>query len=488
MTCLPSPASPPRPLARVLPLLLLSVLLSSTAAAADRPNLLFVLSDDQRNDFLGSAGHPFLQTPHLDALAERGTRFENAFVTTSICAASRATILTGLYETGHGFTFGTPPLEADELAASYPALLRQAGYRTGFFGKFGVAIADQVQGRGLNGSGPWQDRMFDEFAAINRNPYFKTQPDGTLRHTSDLIGDRGVAFIESAAGGDGKRQPWCLSISFNAGHAEDWDRTRHYPYPFAEAGLYENADIPEPLVSRDFWERLPAFFHRSMHRERYAWRWDTPEKYRHNYRNYCRLLTGMDRNVGRLVDAIDRTGQRGQTVVVFIGDNGYYAGSRGFAGKWSHYEESLRVPLIIDAPRGPEGQLRTEVALNLDIAPTLLDFAGVAIPDAYQGRSLKALAVSDAEPDWRTDFLIEHRMNNAKIPQYEGVRTPTLKYARYVDQTGDADEDGVADGEFLHDLAADPQELTNLAADPAYRDRLETLRKQTDELLDAARQ
>ena len=485
MTCLPSPASPPRPLARVLPLLLLSVLLSSTAAAADRPNLLFVLSDDQRNDFLGSAGHPFLQTPHLDALAERGTRFENAFVTTSICAASRATILTGLYETGHGFTFGTPPLEADELAASYPALLRQAGYRTGFFGKFGVAIADQVQGRGLNGSGPWQDRMFDEFAAINRNPYFKTQPDGTLRHTSDLIGDRGVAFIESAAGGDGKRQPWCLSISFNAGHAEDWDRTRHYPYPFAEAGLYENADIPEPLVSRDFWERLPAFFHRSMHRERYAWRWDTPEKYRHNYRNYCRLLTGMDRNVGRLVDAIDRTGQRGQTVVVFIGDNGYYAGSRGFAGKWSHYEESLRVPLLIAGPGTQRDAVSPATVLNLDIAPTILDFAGINPPASYQGTSLRSLAAGESPDDWRTDFYIEHRMDRFDIPQYEGVRGPRFKYARYVNELTDPDGDGVFTGEFLHDRDTDPQERRNLATDPAYREQLDAMRQQTDAFFNA---
>ena len=460
---------------------------ASESAAADRPNILFVLSDDQRSDHLGCAGHPFLQTPHLDSVAATGVRFENAFVTTSICAASRATILTGLYESSHDFTFGTAPLAAEHLETSYPAKLREFGYRTGFFGKFGMSIAGQPKGKGHNGGGPWVDRMFDVFEPINRNPYFREQADGTLRHTSDLIGDRAVAFIEAEASREDDR-PWCLSISFNAGHAEDSDKQRHYPYPFAEAGLYEQADVPEPLVDREFWRQLPAFFHDSMHRDRYAWRWDTPEKYRHNYINYCRMLTGLDRNVGRMLAAIDRAGQTESTVVIFLGDNGYYAGSRGFAGKWSHYEESLRVPLIVRIPGGASGVVTDQVALNLDIAPTMLDLAGVDIPDKYEGRSLAAITKDGDEPGLRDTFFIEHRMDRDDIPQYEGVRGPQLrsgryslfKYARYTQETDDPDGDGVATGEFLHDLETDPQELTNLAADPAHRDTLDAMRNQTD--------
>ena len=458
-------------------LLLLSFVGADDAAAVDRPNILFVLSDDQRADSLGCAGHPFLQTPHLDALAARGVRFENAFVTTSICAASRATILTGLYESSHDFTFGQPPLEAEELAASYPALLREAGYRTGFFGKFGVSIEGQPGKRGHNGGGPWQDRMFDVFEAINRNPYFHEQPDGTLRHTSDLIGDRGVAFIESEAAAE---SPWCLSISFNAGHAEDRDKVQHYPNPQAEAGLYENASVPEPTVERDFWKQLPEFFHNSMHRDRYVWRWGTAEKYRRNYVAYCRLLSGMDRNVGRLVEAIDRTRQAERTVVIFIGDNGYYAGSRGFAGKWSHFEESLRVPLIIAGPGSVQDAVVRQIGLNLDIAPTILDYAGVSVPKSYEGESLRPIVEGESPRHWRDAFFIEHRMNNDGIPKYEGVRGSRFKYARYTDAMDDPDGDGVAVGEFLHDLNADPQERVNLAADPEYRDRLTKYREQSD--------
>ena len=460
-----------------------AVLLLAVAAAS--PNVLFVLSDDHRHDHLSTAGHPFLQTPHLDSVAQRGVRFENAFVTTAICAASRATILTGLYESSHGYTFGKPALAAEVLEASYPAQLKAAGYRTGFYGKFGVALVEGQTNRGgqptNNGGGPWMDRMFTEHEVINRNPYFKEQPDGTVRHTTDLIGDRAVAFIESSK----QEQPWCLSVSFNAGHAEDSDKERHYPYPPSEALLYERASVPEPLVERDFWQQLPAFFHTSMHRDRYGWRWDTPEKYRHNYVNYCRMLTGLDRNVGRMLAAIERAGATENTVVIFMGDNGYYLGSRGFAGKWSHYEESLRVPLLIAGPGTQRDAVSPATVLNLDIAPTILDFAGINPPASYQGTSLRSLAAGESPDDWRTDFYIEHRMDRFDIPQYEGVRGPRFKYARYVNELTDPDGDGVFTGEFLHDRDADPQERRNLAADPAYREQLDALRQQTDAFFNA---
>ena len=461
----------------------------SSAQPSERMNILFILSDDHRSDFLSCAGHPVLQTPAIDSLARRGTRFENAFVTTAICAASRATILTGLYETSHGFTFKEGPLDDDELAASYPMQLREAGYRTGFYGKFGVEVpgARYLSGYTIvNGQrGPpaeWIDRMFSDYEQIHRQPYFKNQPDGTVRHTSDLIGDRGVDFIRDAASDE---QPWCLSISFNAGHAEDGDKARHYPFPPSEAGLYAQASIPPPRYPTDEWEKLPKFFHNSMQRQRYFWRWDTPEKYRKNMTDYLRLLSGMDRNIGRMLEALELTDQTDRTAVIFIGDNGYYAGSRGFAGKWSHHEESLRVPLVIALPGGPE-QIRSEEALNLDMAPTMLDLAGVEAPAAYQGRSLKAIAEGATPDAWRDDFFIEHRMREESIPKYEGVRAGSLKYARYIDHLAEADDEdgnGVFVGEFLHDLDADPSERTNYAADPTYRDRLDRLRARTDEYL-----
>ena len=179
------------------------------AKAADQPNIIFFLSDDHRWDRLGCAGHPFLKTPTLDRLAKEGVRFSNMFVTTSICAASRATLLTGLYERTHQFTFGTPPIAGKFSQASYPAVLRGAGYRTGFIGKFGVKVA-QVD----------REAMFDSFQPIGRNPYLKKQPDGSLRHESELAGDRAIEFINQYKGST----PFCLSVSFNAAHVEDGDK------------------------------------------------------------------------------------------------------------------------------------------------------------------------------------------------------------------------------------------------------------------------
>ena len=198
---------------------------SAQAVESESPNILFFLSDDQRSDQFGAADHPVLHTPTIDALAAEGTLFTNAFVTTAICAASRATILTGLVERSHRFTFGTPPIENRHTDLSYPALLRDAGYRTGFVGKFGMEVE----------SGAIRT-MFDVFEPLDRNPYFRIQPDGTTRHVSEIKADRAVQFLKT----HDRRQPFALSVSFNAPHAEDIDHENHYPWPPALNGLYDN--------------------------------------------------------------------------------------------------------------------------------------------------------------------------------------------------------------------------------------------------------
>ncbi|MDA1164866.1 MAG: sulfatase [Planctomycetota bacterium] len=446
-------------------LTVLSISVSRTAFAAERPNVIFFLSDDQRADFLGCAGHPILKTPNIDALATRGTRFQNAFVTTSICAASRATLFTGLWERSHKYTFGTPAIDAAKIDASYPAMLKRAGFRTGFVGKFGVSA-------GPGGT----DRMFDSFVPLNRNPYFKKQSDGTLRHLTDITGDKAIEFLDSCKAD----QPFCLSVSFNAAHAEDSDKKNHYPWPPSENGLYDDVTIPEPLVRTDFWKELPDFFQNGMHRERWFWRWDTSEKYQHNVKAYYRMITGLDRNIGRVLTALSQKGLAENTVVVFMGDNGYYKGSRGFAGKWSHYEESLRVPLVICDPRTVEasrGRVESRVALNVDVPATILSVA-LGQPDAsYQGRNLQPLVNDQSVENWRTDFFCEHLMDNASIPKYEGVRGERYVYARYFQN--------MPGGEFLHDLQTDPQQLKNFVNDPAYAETLTRMRARCIELRDS---
>jgi arylsulfatase A-like enzyme len=437
--------------------LLILPVLATTPLLANRPNLLFVLSDDHRHDFLGCAGHPVVQTPTIDSLAANGIRFRNAFVTTSICAASRATILSGLTERSHGYTFGTPKLHRDWIAQSYPALLREQGYHTGLVGKFGVAI-----------SGNPKQEMFDWFQPVGRNPYIK-EIDGHNRHATDLIGDKAIQFVTDAP----SDRPFCLSISFNAAHAEDSDKSKHYPPPAREQAMYVDCEVDQPRLVDSF-ETLPDFLKQSMNRDRWYWRWDTPEKYDRNVRNYYRMISGLDRNIGRVLDAIQMTGRSDNTVVIFMGDNGYYKGDRGLAGKWSHFEESLRVPLILFDPRATnKGQAITSdaIVLNLDIAPTLLDYADIDPPEHYQGKSLRRFTEQSHPTSWRDSFTCEHLMEHKSIPKWEGIRTERFTYAKYFQQDPPY--------EFLNDRQTDPDQLKNLVDDPNYVGTLRQLRDET---------
>jgi arylsulfatase A-like enzyme len=447
---------------------LASPLLSLAQEKPSRPNLIFFLIDDQRNDTLGCAGHPLLKTPVVDDLARNGVRFQNAFVTTSICAASRASLFTGLYETTHGYTFGTPPVRADHGGMSYPAVLRREGYRTGFIGKFGVGMPGEVR-----------KEMFDYFRPMGRNPYLKKQKDGTTRHETEIDGDRAVEFLSDQP----RDQPFCLSVSFNSVHAEDNDKDMQFPYPKEVAGLYTNDTMPEPRLSDPaIFAAQPEFLRKSMNRQRYHWRWDTPEKYQKNMRNYFRMISGVDRVIGRVREALEKQGLAENTIIIYMGDNGYYMGDRGFAGKWSHYEESLRVPLIVYDPRRPatdRGKVPSAMALNVDVPATILAMAGIEVPTHYQGRSLLPLLSGRPPADWRTDFFCEHRMNHAAIPKWEGVRDQRYVYARYYEQRPVY--------EFLHDLQADPDQLKNFAGDTGYADTLARLRTRCDLLRDRYR-
>ncbi len=446
-----------------LRLLILAIALASflaSAAAGQRPNIIFILSDDHRADVLGCAGHPVVKTPNIDKLAQAGVRYSNAFVTTSICAASRATLLTGLLERSHRYTFGKAPISKANVADSYPAQLKAAGYRTGFVGKFGVKV---------DGGKVAIESMFDSYVPVWRSISSENSSDGLPRHFTDVAGDKAIEFIASNPAG----QPFCLSLSFNAAHAEDGDKKNHYPYPATEEGLYQDIKMPRPkLDAKEHFDAQPEFLRESMNRDRYFWRWDSDEKYDRNMRNYFRMLSGMDRNVGRVLAELKSRELTDNTVVIFMGDNGYYMGERGFAGKWSHYEESLRVPLVVFDPRDESkgGVVSKDIALNLDIAPTILRYAELATPDGYQGRALQSFA--GVLP--RDGFFCEHRMENKRIPKWEGFRGRRYVYANYYEQESNS--------EFLHDLKKDPDQLLNLTTDPTQKKLLDEMRVKTREL------
>ena len=426
--------------------------------SAKRPNIILLLTDDQRNDTLGCAGHPVVQTPNIDELAGQGVRFENCFVTTSICAASRASIFTGLHERSHGYTFGKPAVNQNYTLSSYPALLRSSGYRTGFIGKYGCRMEND-------------GHMFDYINKVS-GPGYLEQADGTKMESTEVMGGLANKFIK-----ENDSRPFCLSVSFHATHANDSNKTPgkgHYPYPQWTSKLYNDDTMPSPNLSDPkYFRTLPDFLKKSMNRKRFYWRWDTPEKYQINMRSYLRMLSGIDMVVGQLVETLKEYELADNTVIIYTADNGYYMGDRGFAGKWSHFEQSLRVPLVVYDPRLPskhQGRTVDPMVLNVDLAPTILGLAKLPIPKHYQGRSLLPVMtkISSKGLDWREDIFCEHLMEHKDIPKWEGVRTERYKYARYFEQDPPF--------EFLHDVKKDPTELNNLASDPKYKNVLDLMR------------
>jgi arylsulfatase A-like enzyme len=438
---------------------------SGTAAAADeprQPNIVFLLADDMRWDAMGCAGNPIIKTPALDDLAARGVRFKNAFVTTAICAASRASILTGLHERTHRYTFGTRPITAEHIGMSYPVLLRKAGYRTGFVGKFGVGVP------------PGSTRqMFDSFVPLDRTPYWKKQPDGSMKHLTDIEGEKAMEFIRQCK----PDEPFCLSVSFNAPHAEDND-PRQYFWQKEVDDLYRDARFPVPK-SMSIFEQQPEFLRKTESRVRFGWRFEEPKKYQEMVAGYYRMISGVDRVVGGIRETLAKAGHERDTVIIFSSDNGYFLGERGFADKWYIYEPSVRVPLIIHDPRLPKstaGRTDDRMALNIDIAPTILDLAGCPVPKEMQGRSLVPLLKGDPVPDWRKDFFYEHLFERNNIPKSEGVRTERFTYVRWFEQKPVVEE--------LYDHTADFDQVHDLIADPRFAEVRDALRKRTTELRD----
>lgn len=435
-----------------------------------RPNILLLFADDQRNHTLGCAGHPIVQSPNIDQLASEGVRFENAFVTTSTCWVSRACLFTGCYERKHLYRVTPGPLDPDLCRSSYFSVLKKAGYRTGHLGKEHVAISD-----------PSAAAMFDVRRKLGRNPYFKKQDDGSERHETQILGDWAIEFLNEQP----KNQPFCLQLSFNATHAEDRDKRPgigHYPWPKVTDGMYDDQQMPQPRLNDPaIYDAQPDFLKKSINRERYFWRWDTPEKYQTNMRAYYRMISGIDHVVGRLVRQLEKLKLADNTIIIYTADNGYYLGDRGFAGKWTHYEQSLRVPLIIYDPRLPNakrGRVLEEIAINSDLASTMIEFAGLPKPASHTGRSLVPLVQGQNVTDWRTDFLCEFLAIPKTIPRWEGVRGTRWVYARYF-----VDGPDQTPYEFLYDLEKDPDQLNNLAEDNKSASALEKMRARCDALI-----
>ena len=431
-------------------------------AQEQRPNVIFILTDDQRWDAMGYPHNSIIQTPNMDQLAREGVYFENSFVTTPICAASRASIMTGMYERSHHFTFGTPPLSEELVDITYPQLLKDNGYKTGFIGKFGMRYENKLDTTMFD----YYRRPGEQFWATT---YYRLTADHTgHKHLTTELGNLSIDFLDKFSGDE----PFCLSLSFHAPHAEDVD-PRQYIYPLELDSLYANIDIPDPeLLDQYYYEQQPQWVKDGLSKVRWYWRFNTPEKYQEMVKGYYRMISGIDIQLGRIRAKLEELGIADNTIIIFMGDNGYFLGERQLAGKWLMYDNSLRVPLMIYDPRQAHGMHNSELALNIDIAPTILTYAGIAIPPEIQGAPLQKAI--DIDPNWRKAFLTEHLMETPKIPKSEGIRTKEWKYFRYVDHP---------EWEELYHLVIDPSESNNLAKDESYQSKLDEMRAQLDDMI-----
>ncbi len=420
------------------------------------PNIILLVADDQRWDTLGITGNPVIQTPQLDRLGREGVVFDHMFVTTSICATSRASIFTGQYARRHGVWDFSTELSVSQLNETYLGVLKQAGYRIGFVGKWGV------------GNPPAGILDFDRAFPGQGNYWFQDGP--RRRHLTEWMGDQAVQFL---VGASEDSRPFCLSVSFKAPHVQDSYDLSQNPFPYGPetAALYRDDSIEAPRTAApDFFERLPTIIQDSENRMRWAVRFWGPSRYQESVKGYYRLISGIDNVVGRIRESLQQLDLDRNTVILFTGDNGFFLGESGLAGKWLPHEPSIRVPLLVYDPRagtGASGRRIDELVLNIDLAPTIVQLAGQAIPKRMQGKSLLALIQGEAG-GWRNEFFYEHLFEHPRIPRSEGVRTQRWKYFRYIDTDPLIEE--------LYDLKTDPFEEHNLAGDPDFADDLHEMR------------
>jgi arylsulfatase A-like enzyme len=432
--------------------------------AGARPNLLFVFTDDQAQSCVGCLGNPHIQTPNLDQLAAEGVLFRNAFVTTAICCSNRACILTGQYMRRHGIEDFKQPLSEAAMGQSYAVLLQDSGYRTGFLGKFAVGRdAEEVRSLSLPA------HRFDFWYGFPQSINFLQEDAAGKHYLTTRMEEEAVKFIQSQP----KDRPFCLTVALKEPHGPT-----NYFDPDVE-DIYADALIPPPSTfTQQHYDALPKFIQQSLAGAGGLDRLQDPQKLLQQMRTAYRLITRADLALGRLREALRVAGLDRNTIIIYTSDHGSFLGAHGLTGKWLMHEESIRVPLVIYDPRRAvraQPQQSDEMVLSIDLAPTMLELAGVAVPPSMQGQSMVPL-LHGTNADWRSDWYYEHSYANPPqhaIPKSVGVRSKDWKYVRYTDFQPPVEQ--------LFHLSVDPREERDLASDPSYQERLSQLRQRCDQ-------
>jgi N-acetylglucosamine-6-sulfatase len=447
--------------------------LNSKPQLSEKPNIIFILADDHRYDALGFAGHPFLETPNMDKMAGEGVYFERAVVTTSLCSPSRASILTGLYAHNHGVINNYNPVDA--ALTFFPEYLQKEGYTTALIGKWhmGGEFDDPQRGFDYWLSFKGQGSYWADGTGTSREVP-QESPDGfningkrvpQEGYITDELTDYAIDYLNDRKADE----PFFLYVSHKAVHADFVAADRHLGRYKDEKLILENHDYkdkPMWLINQrnsrhgvDFGYYIPDFDLNTY------------------YQRYCETLLAVDENLGRILKWVEENEQFQNTIVIYMGDNGFHFGERGIIDKRTAYEVSIRVPLLLWWPgKVKKGLVIEELVANIDIAPSLLDIAGIKVPDHMDGESFKPL-IEEKEINWREEILYEYywERNYPYTPTMHALIGDRYKFIRY---------QGIWDMDELYDLQNDPDETHNLINDEAYQAMTDEYRSKLFDLLD----
>jgi arylsulfatase A-like enzyme len=445
---------------------------AAQSRAQARPNFVFILVDDLRYNALACTGHPFARTPHIDRIAREGVNFTNAFVTTPLCSPSRGCFLTGQYVHTHGIRDNTNRNEQSHQLVTFPRLLHDAGYRTGYVGKWHMGNDDMPR------------PGFDRWVSFRGQGVYDDPPlnvDGKpvqgAGYMTDLLNGHAAEFLDRK-----HDKPFCLYLAHKAIHGPFTPPARH-------ADLYAGQAIVRRASAKDTLEGKPALRRplpppppEQAQKKKAAEQKKAADNRAQSgpgdavILNQLRCLASIDEGVGRIHDVLKQQGQLDNTVLVFTSDNGYLWGEHGLGDKRASYEESIRIPMLARYPRLIKpGSVAGQFALNIDVAPTFLDLAGVRPPASIHGRSLVPAMRGNAR-GWRQTFLGEYfeEQQFPRIPTWQAVRGERWKYTRYPALSG-MDE--------LYDLRDDPEEMNNLVSSVATQSTLRSMSAELDRLL-----
>ena len=458
-----------------------------------RPNIIFIMTDDQTVDQMSCYGNPILKTPNMDRLANEGSRFNNCFCTNSLCAPSRASVLTGCYSALNGITGNSEKRGDIEKMnpdlPTFPQLLQQAGYYTALIGKYHIK-QDPVgfdEWRILPGQGLYFDPEFIENGVSTK----------TKGYVTDIITDKTLEFLRHRDPG----KPFCLVYQHKGPHRPFTPAPRH-------AHLFDDIEFPYPeTYNDDYATRMVARLAEDMKFENSLARdYDdlpknlSPEEkknwiFQRFVKDHYRATVGIDENLGRVLDYLDESGMSDDTMIIYTTDNGFFLGEHGWYDKRFMYEPSLRIPLVIRHPGiGGVGQVIEQMVLNVDFAPTILDMAGLPVQEVMHGRSLKPLLEGNPPEDWRQSIYYAYYENSwelagfkqedlsdpsfqfftaHRVGPHHGVRTDRYKLIEYYSE-GDYWE--------LFDLETDPNKLKNLYGQPGCEDITRELKQELKRL------